>query len=64
MDSPLIVNQPPPRKMHIDPKVLAPRLLHGEIMQGFMTAKFKPAKTLVEKISRDHQSDSQIRLLL
>jgi hypothetical protein len=64
MDSPLIANQPPPPKMHIDPKVLAPKLLHGETKQGFMTAKFKPAKTLVEKISRDHQSASQIRLLL
>jgi hypothetical protein len=64
MDSPLIVNRPPPPKMHIDSKVLTPRLLNGEAIQGFLTAKFKRAKTLVEKISRDHQSAGQIRLLL
>jgi hypothetical protein len=64
MGSPLIVNRPPPPKMYIDPKVLAPRLLHGEIMQGFMTARFQRAHTLVETISRDHQSAGQIRVLL
>jgi hypothetical protein len=66
MDSPLIVKPPPPPKMHIDPKVLAPRLLHGETMQGFMTATvaLKPAKTLVGTISRNDQSAGQIRLLL
>jgi hypothetical protein len=64
MDSSLIVNHPPQPKMRIDPEVLAPRLLHGETMQGFMTAKYKPAETLVETIYRDHQSASQIRLLL
>ena len=64
MDSPLIANRQSPPKMHIDPKVLAPRLLHGETMQGFMTARFRRAKTLVETISRDHQSAGQIRLLL
>ena len=64
MDSPLIEKQRPPSKMDIDPKVLAPRLLHGETMQGFMTARFRRAKPLVETISRDQQSAGQIRLLL
>jgi len=64
MDTPLLVNKPPPQKMHIDHNVLSPRLLHGETKQGIMTAKFKPAKKLVEKISLNDQSPAQIRLLL
>ncbi|KAH9959519.1 hypothetical protein BJV74DRAFT_984284 [Russula compacta] len=64
MNSPLLVRRPPPPKMHLDPKILSPRLLHGESMQGFMTAKYKQGKTLVEPFTHDHQSASQIRLLL
>jgi hypothetical protein len=33
-------------------------------MQGFMTAEFKKAETLVEKFGHRDQSASQIRLLL
>jgi hypothetical protein len=33
-------------------------------MQGFMTAEFKQAETLVEKFAHRDQSRSQIRLLL
>jgi hypothetical protein len=33
-------------------------------MQGFMTAHFRPARSTVERFSHDHQSASQIRLLL
>ncbi|KAI0297435.1 hypothetical protein BC826DRAFT_166673 [Russula brevipes] len=64
MKSPLLVNQPPPPKLRVDRDVLSPRLLRGETMQGFMTAKFKRAKRLTDYFSHDHQSASQIRLLL
>jgi hypothetical protein len=64
MNSARLVNQPSPPKMHIDPSVLSPRLLYGETMQGFMTAHFRPARSTVERFSHDHQSASQIRLLL
>ncbi|KAI0250888.1 hypothetical protein BJV78DRAFT_1154831 [Lactifluus subvellereus] len=57
---------PPDRDSRIDfdPRALSPRLLHGETMQGFMTAKFRPAKTLVEPFTSHHQSVSQVRFLV
>ncbi|KAF8491332.1 hypothetical protein F5888DRAFT_1057818 [Russula emetica] len=64
MDSSLFVDQRPPPRIHVDHKNLSPRLLYGETVQGFMTAEFKQAETLVEKFSHRDQSDSQIRLLL
>jgi hypothetical protein len=64
MDSPLLVDQRPPPRIHVDHKNLSPRLLYGETVQGFMTAEFKQAETLVEKFVHRDQSDSQIRLLL
>ena len=64
MDSPLLVDQLPQSGIHIDHKNLLPRLLYGETVQGFMTAEFKHAETLVEKFVRRDQSASQIRLLL
>jgi hypothetical protein len=64
MDSPLLVDQRPPSRIHFDHKSLYPRLLYGETMQGFMTAEFKQAETLVEKFCHRDQSASQIRLLL
>ncbi|KAI0250862.1 hypothetical protein BJV78DRAFT_1127282, partial [Lactifluus subvellereus] len=42
MNSPLLVKQP---RMRLDPKILSPRLLHGETVQGFMTANFRQAET-------------------
>ncbi|KAH9988133.1 hypothetical protein BJV77DRAFT_1061467 [Russula vinacea] len=45
-------------------KDLSPRLLYGEIMQGFMTAKFKKAETLVDSFVHRDLSISQMRLLL
>ncbi|KAI9455154.1 hypothetical protein BJY52DRAFT_1122135, partial [Lactarius psammicola] len=63
MNSSHLVNQPPPPDMHIDPSVLSPRLLCGEITQGFMTANYQQAKTTVEPFSHDDQSASQIRQL-
>ncbi|KAI0298432.1 hypothetical protein B0F90DRAFT_1818621 [Multifurca ochricompacta] len=62
MNSSLLVEQHPPPGVHVDPKVLLPSLLHGEKVQGFMTAEFKPAKTVVEPFSLDHQTADQIRL--
>ena len=64
MDSPLLFYQQPPPSVHLSHKDLSPRLLYGETIQGFMTAEFKQAKTLVEKFSHRDQSASQIRLLL
>jgi hypothetical protein len=64
MDTPLLVDQRPPPGIHVDRKNLSPRLLYGEAVQGFMTAEFKQAETLVEKFFRPDQTDAQIRLLL
>jgi hypothetical protein len=64
MDSPLIVDQRPQLRIHADHKNLSPRLLYGETVQGFMTAEFKQAETLVEKFVHRDQGASQIRLLL
>jgi hypothetical protein len=64
MDSPLLVDQRPPPRVHFDHKNLSPRLLYGETVQGFMTAEFKQAETLVEKFVHRDLSDSQVRLLL
>ena len=64
MDSPLLVDQRPPPRVHVDYRNLSPRLLYGETVQGFMTAEFKQAETLVEKFSHRDQGAPQIRLLL
>ena len=64
MGSPLLADQLPRPGIHADHKDLSPRLLYGEIVQGFMTAEFKKAETLVEEFHRRDQSPSQIRLLL
>ncbi|KAI9437934.1 hypothetical protein BJY52DRAFT_1381767 [Lactarius psammicola] len=64
MNSSRLVNQPSPPNVHIDPGVLSPRLLHGEKTQGFMTADLRPARVVVEPFSHDHQSASQIGLIL
>lgn len=61
MNSPLVVKQP---RMRLDPKVQSPRLLNGETVQGFMTANFKQAETSFEPFAYDHQSASEIPLLL
>ena len=61
MNSPLLVHPQPSPRVHTD---LSPRLLHGETTQGFMTAEFKQAKTLVEKFVHSDLSASQVRLLL
>jgi hypothetical protein len=64
MDSPLLVDQLPRPGIRVDIKNLSPRLLYGETVQGFMTAEFKQAETLVEKFAHRDLSDSQVRLLL
>ncbi|KAI9455150.1 hypothetical protein BJY52DRAFT_1224767 [Lactarius psammicola] len=66
MNSPLLVNQAPPPDSGIDPGAVCPTLLHGEKVQGFMTATFMPA-TRAEIMgpvgfSHDHQTADQIRL--
>ncbi|KAH9029442.1 hypothetical protein EDB85DRAFT_1532125 [Lactarius pseudohatsudake] len=66
MNLPFLVNPVPPPESDIDPRVLYPALLHGEKVQGFMTATFVP--TTRTKIIRpvrfayDHQTADQIRL--
>ena len=62
MESSLLVHQQP--AIEIDDKDLSPRLLYGETMQGFMTAEFKQAKTLVENFDYSNLSALQIRLFL
>ena len=64
MSSSRLVSERSPPKIYIDPSVLSPRLLYGETTQGFMTAHFRPVRATVERFSYDHQSASQIRLLL
>jgi hypothetical protein len=64
MNSPLLVHPQPLPRVHIDHKNLSPRLLHGETMQGLMTAEFKQTKTLVENFAHSDLSPSQVRLLL
>jgi hypothetical protein len=64
LSSSILVNQPLPPKVHINPDMLSPRLLYGEKAQGFMTAHFRPVRATGEHFSRDRQSASQIRLLL
>ena len=64
MDSSLLVFQQPPHTVHVDHMDLSPRLLHGETMQGFMTAKFKQAETLIENFDYGDLSAMLIRLLL
>jgi hypothetical protein len=64
MNSPLLVNQAPPPDSATDPRALFPVLLHGERVQGFMTATFVPATKIVQPFSYDFQSAEQIRLRL
>ena len=64
MEYPLLACPQPPSRVHVDPKNLSPRLLYGETIQGFMTAKFNQAETLVENFDHSDLSASQIRLLL
>ncbi len=66
MNSPLLVNQAPPPDSNIDPRALRPALLHGEKVQGFMTATFVPASRtkIVEPFAHDRQTGDQIRLRL
>ncbi|KAI0257878.1 hypothetical protein BC834DRAFT_391257 [Gloeopeniophorella convolvens] len=63
MNSPLIGKQVAPTKLRFDPEILKPKLLHSETAQGFMTARFRPAKVLRDEFRHDHQNASQIRLL-
>ncbi|KAI9455148.1 hypothetical protein BJY52DRAFT_1427134 [Lactarius psammicola] len=62
MNTPLLVNQVPPPDWDIDPRALCPTLLHGEKVQGFMTATFVPSKKNVEKFTLDRQTADQIKL--
>ena len=64
MNSPLLVNQALPPDSGTDPRAPFPALLHGERVQGFMTATFVPATKIVEPFSYDRQSSEQIRLRL
>jgi hypothetical protein len=64
MNSSRLIDQPLRSNMDIDPSTFSPKLLYGETTQGFMTAQFRPARSTVERFSRDHQSAAQIRLLL
>ena len=64
MNSSRIIDQPLPSNMRIDPRIFSPKLLYGETTQGFITAHFRPARSTVDPFSHDHQSASQIRLLL
>ena len=64
MNSSRLVSQPLPPDIHMDPSTFSPKLLYGEANQGFMTAHFRPARSTVDNFDHDHQSASQIRLLL
>jgi hypothetical protein len=58
MNSPLLVNQ------NVGPSALYPSLLHGEKVQGFMSATFVPAKKILDPFSYDGISAEEIRLVL
>jgi hypothetical protein len=64
MFSPLIVNQTTPTKAGTKPREFHPALLYGEKVQGFMTATFVPARTVVELFTHDNQTADQVRLRL
>jgi hypothetical protein len=64
MNSPLLVNQAPPPGSDVDPSALYPVLLHGEKVQGFMTATFVPATKIVDHFYYDGLSSEEIRLHL
>ena len=64
MNSPLLVSQAPPPDSHVDPSTLYPALLHGEKVQGFMTATFIPAKRIVDRLNHEGLSADEIRLIL
>ncbi|KAH9021925.1 hypothetical protein EDB84DRAFT_517274 [Lactarius hengduanensis] len=61
-----LANQAPPPESDIDPRPLCPALLHGEKVQGFMTATFVPTtRTKVVGpvvFAHDRQTADQIRL--
>ena len=64
MTSPLIVHQTLPAEEDLDPRAFSPVLLHGEKVQGFMTATFVPARTINEPFTHDYQTADQLRLRL
>ena len=64
MNSPLLVDQAPPPDSDTYPKLLFPALLHGEKVQGFMTATFMQATKVVDSFSYDGQTAQQMRLRL
>jgi hypothetical protein len=64
MPSSLIVHQAPPAEVDLDPRAFCPALLHGEKVQGFMTATFVPARTIDEPFTHDYQTADQLRLRL
>ncbi|KAI0250894.1 hypothetical protein BJV78DRAFT_1275616 [Lactifluus subvellereus] len=51
MNSRLISPYERPSDCPVDPSVLAPRLLHGETTQGFLTASFIPCQTRFSRVS-------------
>ncbi|KAI0296531.1 hypothetical protein B0F90DRAFT_1035697 [Multifurca ochricompacta] len=60
----LLTKKSAPPGVHTNPRISSPIPLNGEEVQGFMTAKFRPAKTFLKPFIHDRQSASQIRLLL
>jgi hypothetical protein len=64
MNSPLLGNQPPPPNSDVDPSALHPALLHGEKVQGFMTATFVPATKTADPFYYDGISTEEIMILL
>ena len=64
MNSSRLVSGRSTPKIHLNNRVLSPRLLHGETTQGFMTADCKPARATYEPFSHNVQSASHFRLFL
>jgi hypothetical protein len=64
MNSQLLVHQTLPSDSVVHPSSLYPALLHGEKVQGFMTATFVPAKKILDRFYYDGLSAEEIRLLL
>ncbi|KAF8261846.1 hypothetical protein EI94DRAFT_1705222 [Lactarius quietus] len=58
----LLINRALPPHSNTDSKALCPALLHGEKVQGFMTATFVPATKNVDLFCYDGETAEQIRL--
>lgn len=54
----------PPEELAIDPAVMKPRLLAGEVVQAFMTVKYMPPSTKLEAFTNRSLNQTQLRSVM